>query len=355
MERKKIIPIFVSHQGCPHTCVFCNQVKITGKGSTVSGEMVYEIIHVALSHMKGKGYKTIEVAFYGGSFTALPLAEQAELLQPVTEALQAGKISSIRLSTRPDAINETICCFLKGKGVKTVELGVQSMDDDVLQLSERGHTRQHTFHAVRLLKAHGFELGLQVMPGLPGASFQSDWLTGKEIIAMDPDMVRIYPTLVLRDTKLETMYQNGNYKPLNLQEAIDICKKLVILMGEAHIPVIRLGLQASEQIGLQGDVIAGPFHPAFRQLVESDIYRDDLNALLENVSHEAIEQVVFKVPMRELSTALGQKKSNVDYLKAQYSIKDVKIMGDHDLCPHTVVLQQVNGIEFNVEKKLPLY
>lgn len=355
MERKIIIPIFVSHQGCPHTCVFCNQVKITGKGSTVSGEMVDEIIHTALSHMKVNRYKTIEVAFYGGSFTALPLEEQAELLQPVTEAIHGGQISSIRLSTRPDAIDENICCFLKEKGVKTVELGVQSMDDDVLRLSERGHTRQDTFHAVRLLKTYGFELGLQIMPGLPGASLQSDWLTGQEVVAMDPDMVRIYPTLVLRDTKLEILYQKGDYRPLSLQGAIDICKKLVILMAKAYIPVIRLGLQASEQIDLQGDVVAGPFHPAFRQLVESDIYREGMDALLANCLHEKIAQALFKVPVRELSTALGQKKANLDYLKLQYGMKDIKIIGDYDLSPHTVVLQQVNGIEVNVEKKRPLY
>lgn len=266
MSRKKrlIIPIFIPFGGCPNQCVFCDQEGITGNDAMPSLEEVRTTIESYLATWKGKGEK--EAAFYGGSFTGLPKDVQIRYLKEAYGFVAASRIDSIRLSTRPDYINPDIAAYLKEYGVKTVELGVQSMSDEVLRKSGRGHSREDTMKAVKTLKEHGFTIGLQFMPGLPGDDEAAIIDTADEIIALAPDFVRIYPTLILKGTPLHKMYQRGEYAPWPLEKMAAVCGKLSALFSGASIPIIRMGLQPTAE--LEKSLIAGPYHPSFRQLVE---------------------------------------------------------------------------------------
>ncbi|MBI5048238.1 MAG: radical SAM protein [Deltaproteobacteria bacterium] len=265
MARKKqlIIPIFIPHYGCPHQCIFCNQTSITGKERLPDTTEVAITIGDYLKTWKGSGKK--EVAFYGGSFTGLDKNMQEEFLAATCRFVSAGLIDSVRVSTRPDYITKEELMFLKSYNVETVELGVQSMDDEVLKLSGRGHTAEDTEEAVMLLKKYGFKVGLQFMPGLPGDTEEIVLCTANKIAELEPDFVRIYPTIVVRDTPLEKMYMSGLYNPWPLTEMVDICKMLVSLFNAKKIPIIRLGLQPTE--ALEQGIVAGPYHPSFRGLV----------------------------------------------------------------------------------------
>jgi len=263
-HRRLIIPLFIPFGGCPHQCVFCDQKGITGKAGIPGAVEVRRTIEAYLSTWKGKGEK--EAAFYGGSFTGLPLDMQKTLLDAAGEYVRAGRLGSLRLSTRPDYISEEIAAFLKERLVATVELGAQSMSNEVLKRSGRGHTAKETAEAVRVLKASGIATGLQLMPGLPGDTPASFMLTVKEAIRLGPDFVRLYPSLVLKDTPLHRMYLSGEYRPWGLIEAVDACARAKRLFDGAGVPVIRMGLQTTEE--LVESIVAGPYHPSFRQLVE---------------------------------------------------------------------------------------
>ncbi|MBI5328481.1 MAG: radical SAM protein [Deltaproteobacteria bacterium] len=265
MARKKqlIIPIFIPHYGCPHQCIFCNQTNITGKERLPDTTEVANTIGDYLKTWKGGGRK--EVAFYGGSFTGLGMDIQERFLKTAFKFIDYGLIHSIRISTRPDYITKQGLMFLKNYNVETVELGVQSMDDEVLKLSGRGHTAEDTKEAVMLLKRYGFKVGLQFMPGLPGDTEEIVLCTANKIAELEPDFVRIYPTIVVKDTPLEKMYMSGLYNPWPLTKMVDVCKKLVSLFNAKEIPIIRLGLQATEI--LEQSIVAGPYHPSFRGLV----------------------------------------------------------------------------------------
>ncbi len=317
-----IIPVFVPDLGCPHRCVFCNQKKITGLEQVPDNREVNRKIESYLETMpKGDGIVR-EVAFYGGSFTAVDKDLQKELLKPAYEFMVKGDINSIRVSTRPDAISEDILVLLSGYGVSTVELGVQSMDDEVLWKSGRGHTSRDVLRAAALLRSWGFCMGLQMMIGLPGAAEEADLYTASELTALAPDMVRIYPCLVLKGTHLEEMYFKGEYLPLELGEAVQRCKKLLVMFEKEGINVIRIGLQPSEQINLSGDVIAGPYHPAFRELVESAAARDMLEHLLmvvAGISHA--REIVVEVPQQDISVVRGHSAGNVKYLAQKIGLE----------------------------------
>lgn len=273
MKNYYIIPIFVSHRGCPHDCVFCNQKKITGTNKYISGEDVSKTIEEYLSTIDREN-SYVELSFFGGSFTGIPLKQQNELLKAGRKAIEQGKIDAIRLSTRPDYIDKDILTNLKKYGVKVIELGVQSLDKEVLKLSERGHTSEDVVEASRLIKEYDFTLGLQMMLGLPGDTKKKDIETAREIIELRPNFVRIYPALVIKDTHMEYLYKSGEYTPLNIDEAVAISKELYYEFTLNNIDIIRIGLQTTEQINLGRDVVAGPFHPAFRELVESSILND---------------------------------------------------------------------------------
>ncbi|MEE0933007.1 MAG: radical SAM protein [Clostridium sp.] len=271
-----IIPVFISHQGCPHQCVFCNQDRIAGKYEEVFASDVRKIIDEYLETINSKG-ATIEVSFFGGTFTAIDVNKQKELLEVAREYKQKGLIHKIRLSTRPDAILPYILGYLKEYKVDIIELGVQSLDDDVLRKAGRGHSVNDVVVASKLIKEAGFTLGHQIMPGLPGDSFEIDIETTKKSIEMKPDICRIYPSLVIKDTPMEDMYNRGDYVPYSLDEAVYISGEMLKLYNEAKIKVIRIGLQPTDTITTGKDIVDGPFHPAFRELVEGHLICETLD------------------------------------------------------------------------------
>lgn len=264
-HRRLIIPVFIPFGGCPHQCVFCDQKGITGKAEMPSLVEVRETVEAYLSTWKGKGEK--EAAFYGGSFTALPIETQRGYLETAAEFVKASRLDSLRLSTRPDCVDGEIISFLKGYPVATVELGAQSMNDEVLRASGRGHTAGQTAEAVKLLKDSSMKTGLQLMPGLPGDTRETVAETVREVIRLSPDFVRLYPSLVLKDTPLHRMYVSGAYTPWPLEEMVEVCAEAKRMLDAADIPIIRMGLQTTDD--LVESFVAGPFHPSFRQLVEA--------------------------------------------------------------------------------------
>jgi len=321
-----IIPIFVPHKGCPHDCIFCNQKKITGQLGEVTAEEVREKIEEYLRTIPGEG-SHIEVAFYGGSFTAIPLDYQRSLLEAAFAYYEKGRLESIRVSTRPDCIDREIGENLKKYGVGTVELGVQSMDDNVLALCNRGHTSGDVVEAVRLLKEYGFAVGVQMMVGLPGDSEEKALRTARELVRLKPDIARIYPALVIRNTYMEELYLKGEFTPLTVEEAAEISKKLFIIFEGSGVNVIRIGLQPTENIMAGRDVTAGPFHPSMRQLVEALIYRDMLELLIGSLGGSGKEVSIIVNP-GNLSEVIGNKKSNIKYIKGKFSIDKIKFLQD---------------------------
>lgn len=263
-KRRLIIPIFIPHEGCPHQCVFCNQTDITGQNSLPALTEVSETIAQYLSTWRGEGPR--EVAFYGGSFTGLSDNLQRDFLETAYAFIQRGEINAVRVSTRPDYISHEKVKLLREYGVGTVELGVQSMDDGVLGLSGRGHTAGDTVRAVELLRTAGLTIGLQMMPGLPGDTRETILATAREIVSLRPDFVRVYPTLVIKNTPLEKLYRRGDYCPWLLESMVEVCREVMSLFDNARIPVIRVGLQPTAE--LEESIVAGPYHPSFRQLLE---------------------------------------------------------------------------------------
>lgn len=262
-HKRLIIPIFIPFGGCPHKCVFCDQEGISAAKRMPTPQEVSGTIELYLSTWKGNGIR--EAAFYGGSFTGLPESVQKEYLDAAAPYLKDGRLDALRLSTRPDYINSRICDFLKERGVATVELGVQSMDEHVLHLSGRGHGPDAAVQAVRVLKEAGLKVGLQFMPGLPGDTRETVIETTKRVIALAPDFVRVYPSIVLKDTALHRMYLSGRYTPWPLDEMVSVCVEVKRELDLAGIPVIRMGLQPTKE--LESSIAAGPYHPSFRQLV----------------------------------------------------------------------------------------
>lgn len=327
MSKRYIIPIFVPHYGCPHNCIFCNQRKITNFSTDISPEDVERIIEMYRSYFWRD--LPIELAFYGGSFTAIDLEKQSELLEIVYRYKEKGIIDEIRLSTRPDAIDSIILDNLKRYGVDTIELGVQSLAEDVLIGSERDHSVKDVYEAVQLIKDYGFKLGLQMMVGLPLDSIEKSIYTTKEFIKLQPDIVRIYPTLVIKDTKLEKLYRNNEYQPLKVKEAVDICTILLVLFYLNDINVIRVGLQPTDNIQLGKDVVAGPFHPAFRQLVEANIFKLVLDDYLSFKGFTSQgKELVIKANKSIISSIAGQRSSNVKYFSDKYRFKKIKIFSE---------------------------
>lgn len=274
-----IIPIFVPHEGCPHNCVFCNQTRITGVTSEVTGEEVKKIADEYLTTIDHSN-STIEISFFGGTFTAIREEKQKELLEVARDLKEKGLVDKIRMSTRPDYISDYILMYLKEFKVDIIELGVQSLSQDILIASGRGHSVESVVEASKLIKKYGFTLGHQIMPGLPKDTFEKDILSVKKSIEMAPDIVRLYPALVIKDTPMEEMYNRGIYKPYSLEEAVDICRELYKLYNNAGIQVIRMGLQPTDTIREGGDIVAGPFHPSFRELVEGKLFVDKIKELL---------------------------------------------------------------------------
>ena len=322
--KRRIIPVFVPHLGCPNNCVFCNQRRISGKCEPATAETVISAVRAVGDSVDSfEGY---ELAFYGGSFTAIPEKEQCQLLNAASDFVSSGGI--LRLSTRPDCITAEILDRLKNAGVKTIELGCQSMDDEVLLKSGRGHKAEDAEKAAKLIKSYGFDLILQMMTGLPGDSLEKSIETARRLISLHPDGVRIYPTVIIRDTPLFDMWQRGEYKEHTVSEAVEWCSELLPLFDEQGIPVIRLGLNPSDELS-EGSAAAGAYHPAFGELVYSRIYLNKALKLLK--SSDVCKTPVLCVNPGCVSFMSGHKKQNIAALKKEFGFESVKIIGDNSL------------------------
>ena len=321
MKKQYIIPIFVPHLGCPNDCVFCNQKSISGQTKQVTKEDVKNIIEEHLKYIK-KDSK-VEVAFFGGSFTGIEEEKQEELLSTAYEYIKQKKVDSIRISTRPDYIDKKILKRLKKYKVKTIELGVQSANDYILKKAGRGHTFEDVVKASKLIRWYGFELGHQMMVGLPESTTVDEINTAKQLIKLKPKMVRIYPVLVIKNTKLEKDYNEGKYKPLTVIQAVEVCKELVKLFVKKHIEVIRIGLQPTDTItnpdNDKSEVVAGPFHPAFRQLVESGMWYDVIVEKIKQLNTK-VKEVVVTVNPADVNNVIGQRKDNINNLRDVYDV-----------------------------------
>lgn len=280
MKSHAIIPIFIPQMGCPNDCIFCNQKLITARQEAVSPDTVSEILDLHLATLCNRGIKTIEVAFYGGSFTGLPLGLQSAYLEQALQYKKAGRIQKIHLSTRPDLIDRDILEHLKRYGTDIIELGVQSFDEKVLLLSRRGHGRDAIFRSANLIHQMGFRLGIQLMIGLPGDSREASIQSARETAALRPDIARIYPTIVIEGTDLHQEYLSGSYRPLPLSEAVSTTKEMYRILTSSGIHVIRVGLKSSDNICDTGSIAGDTYHPAFRQLVQGEIAKEQIQLQL---------------------------------------------------------------------------
>jgi len=305
-----VIPVFIPHSGCPHDCLFCNQQKISGCArEKVESVAVAGIIEAWL---KRKGHRNqVQVAFYGGSFTCLPAFRQIELLSQVQPFLEKREVDTIRLSTRPDCVDDDTCRLLTRYRVGVVELGVQSFNDKVLAAARRGHSAEQSVEAFRLLKNAGVEVGFQLMLGLPSESHRSLLRTIDTVIALRPDFVRLYPVLVIEDSELAAMYHARRYRPLNLPRAVALTAKCCVKLERVGIKVVRMGLQPSEN--LEKSIAAGPYHPAFGELVRSRIWLKSLRAEISRL--EPGRTLRIYVSHRNMSALVGMKRNNIRRLE----------------------------------------
>lgn len=322
MKKQYIIPIFVPHLGCPNDCIFCNQKSISGQKTNMTKEKAKKIIDDYLKSMTDENAQ-IEIAFFGGSFTAIETERQEELLQTAYEYIKSGKVESIRVSTRPDCIDKEILKRLKKYKVKTIELGVQSTNDYILKRANRGHTFEDVKKASKLIRWYGFKLGHQMMVGLPESTRIDEINTAKALVKLKPKMIRIYPVLVVKNTKLEEEYEQGIYEPLSVVQAVEICKEIVRIFADKKIDIIRIGLQSTDEISdpqnEKSEVVAGPYHPAFRQLVESGMWYDAIVGKIKKLNVK-VKKVQVTVNPIDANNVIGHKKENVQKLKDTYDV-----------------------------------
>lgn len=322
LSKRNIIPIFIPHYGCPNDCVFCNQRKITGMSTDISNSDVENTILEYLSYFKRKD--NVEVAFYGGSFTAIPIEKQSEFLEIAHKYKERGLVKFIRLSTRPDAIDDETLKNLKKYGVDIIELGVQSLDPEVLKLSNRGHNVECVYTSSKLIKKYKFLLGLQQMVGLPGDNLEKSIFTAREFVKLDPYCVRIYPTLVIKETALYKKLKEGKYEALDLKSSIKYVADILDIYYKNNINVIRVGLQPTDNINYDGDVVAGAFHPAYRQLVESFYFKCALINYFKE-SKNIKDEILIYASGRNISNICGQKSKNKNEIMKKLGISKIKL------------------------------
>jgi histone acetyltransferase (RNA polymerase elongator complex component) len=322
-----VIPIFLPHVGCPHQCAFCNQTSITGvTPDTISPKRLCLLINEFLQYKK-KDRGHVQVAFYGGNFLGLKKDYIRVLLDETTEFVKDKKVDSIRFSTRPDTIDIEQLEIIKDYPVSTIEIGVQSMDNQVLAMAKRGHTALDTEKAAALLKEQNYEVGMQMMVALPGDDEIKALITAQKIVSLSPDFVRIYPTVVLAGSRLAVWYKKGEYTPWSLSRCVPLVKKLYIFFKSKNIPVIRMGLQASEDLSKETTILAGPYHPAFGHMVHSKIFFD-MAASLMKAERGSCDKITIKVHPRSISKMRGLKNKNVENLKKKFQIKSLEIIPD---------------------------
>ncbi len=344
MKTHAIIPIFIPHKGCPNDCVFCNQKAITARTADVSPEDVKNLIERYLPTLENRGLETIEVAFFGGSFTGIPLEEQSAFLAVAKEYKDADKIHKIHMSTRPDYINEEILDNLKKYDADIIELGVQSFDPEVLVASNRGHKVDDIYKACELIKSYGFELGIQLMIGLPEDSLEKCIYSANEAVKIGPSIARLYPTIVLNDTELFEMYRRGEYKPMTTDEAVAITKEMYNILDEAGINIIRVGLKSTDLITEGGEIQGHTYHPAFRQLVEGEIAKEQLEEQLRALLEEAASPKAKEMPNAatactfafmssgtSFSNMIGNSRANKIYFEEKYPDLKIRFKTDPSL------------------------
>ena len=312
------VALFVPDEGCPHRCSFCNQKTISGKTKRLELADIDSAVKTALESADcNKG----EIAFFGGSFTAIDKAYMISLLERAKMYIDKGLFAGIRISTRPDCINEEILGILKLYGVTSIELGCQSMDDRVLEMNNRGHSAEDVVKSAKLIKEYGFEFGVQMMTGLYGDNDEAAIETAKKLIALSPDTARIYPTVVLENTELERLYKSGQYKPQTIDEAAELCSELLLMFHQADIRVIRVGLHSGGNV--EDGYVAGAYHPAFREICESRIY---LKKVLGEINRQGIRkgEITVTVGSSYVSMMSGHKKSNTEKLREMGYILKIK-------------------------------
>ncbi|MCP4137617.1 MAG: radical SAM protein [bacterium] len=325
MSKKRItIPIFIPHLGCPHQCAFCNQWETSGSRVLPDKKSIDEQVVRYLSQ-KGADVEHIEIAFFGGSFTGIPIPLQEELLSAAGPYLEKNIIQGIRLSTRPDYINEQALLLLKKYSVTTIELGIQSFFDDVLSASNRGHSARDSHQAPELVKKHGFDVVIQLMPGLPGDSREKSIQSAEIAAEYTPAGVRIYPTVVLNNTKLAHMYKNNEYSPLSTEEAVERCKDMYMVFQRNTIPVIRMGLHPLNPEERK-NILAGPYHPSFGFMVKSRMRRDIIEEAVKDLIHgkPGLTALKIEIPDRNKEEYIGTKKENIEYIKQRFNLKKVE-------------------------------
>ena len=357
-KKEYVIPIFVPHLGCPNDCTFCNQKSISGKTKMPTKEEVKQTIEQYISNNKEEStYK--EIAFFGGSFTGIDIEKQKEYLEIAKEYVENKKVDGVRISTRPDYITKDILKMLKKYHVKTIELGVQSTNDYILKQCERGHTFEDVKKASKLIHRYGFRLGHQMMVGLPESTKLDEIRTAKDLIKLKPKMVRIYPVLVIKGTKLESEMEIGEYKPLTVLQAVERCKELVYLFNQKNIQVIRVGLQNTEEItdpkNKDSEVVAGPYHPAFGQLVEDSIWYDSVVDKIKKINVK-VKEVKVKVNFADMNNVIGHKKSNIKKWREIYDV-DVLVEADNHIKPgksELIVVQTYDEYMDEVREKIEI-
>lgn len=327
------ISVFVPHIGCPHRCSFCDQRTISGTQKAPSADDVREICTKALGEIKSP--ENTEIAFFGGSFTAIPQKYMLELLRSASEFVGSGRFRGIRISTRPDCITPEILDILRKYGVTAIELGAQSMSDTVLSANERGHTAEDVYKASDLIKSYGFELGLQMMVGLYKSSGEDEWETMEKIVEIHPDTVRIYPVVILKNTKLGELYQSGEYKLFcGFDDVVEVVATMMTTFEENDIRVIKCGLHASEFV--ENDMLGGFYHPAFRELCESNIYMKEIFKVIK-ADNCRCRDYTFAVNPSCISKAVGQQKSNIRHFSERGI--EIKIIGDKNVAKYEVELR----------------
>ncbi len=337
-SRHLIVPVFIPHKGCPHRCLFCEQERITSEKSTgITPDHVKDILDTAI-HARGfDPDRRPEIAFYGGTFTNLPFDLMSLLLETVRPYIEQGLFASVRVSTRPDAIDKDTLLTMKDYGVKTVELGVQSMDDNILALSRRGHTSADTVNAVHVLRDLGLDVGIQLMPGLPGDSEETFRITTEKVKALAPDMVRLYPALVIKGTGLLQLYEQGLYTPLALERAVEICAEACMDLEAAGIPVIRMGLMSSPSLLEEGQIVDGPWHPAFGFLVRSLIYHKTIERYLDLPAGKTGIKIFAKP--EDMSLLRGHKNYGIKRIEAMTGRKITGLIPDESLDYGTIRIE----------------
>ncbi|MEN8245502.1 MAG: radical SAM protein [Thermodesulfobacteriota bacterium] len=330
-----IVPVFIPHSGCPHQCAFCNQKAITGQvAGKISMTTVREQIDrfLALPHDR---HRTVQISFYGGNFLGLPGKTIRSLLDLAGGIVEQGHADGIRFSTRPDTVSSRTLALIREYPVQTVEIGVQSMDDTVLDKTRRGHTARDTEKALKRLAQTPYEIGLQMMTGLPGDNDAATWMTARRLAEFTPAFVRIYPALVLKGSPMAVWYASGEFIPLSLDEAVERAKGLYLFFQEKAIPVIRMGLQASDELSSGQTVLAGPYHPAFGHLVMSSIWLDKASELLADKKIRE-DKAVFYVRPENISKLRGQRNRNIRKLMQQFHLKAIDVKPDENMADEDI-------------------